>query len=116
MKLLWIIIGIAIYFGGGWIAKDIVFSMIETTNETTLRDIIFYECLIYSVIALLFYFISEFYGPVEGLHDSMIPVLLIGGAVVLVYALPYSIGLMILYNIINIGGIIWGICANSNID
>lgn len=31
-KLIAILIGIIIYFGGGWIAKDIVFSMIEITT------------------------------------------------------------------------------------
>lgn len=39
-KLIWIVIGLIVYFGGGWIAKDIVFSMIEITNKTTLGDLL----------------------------------------------------------------------------
>ena len=50
-KLIAILIGIIIYFGGGWIAKDIVFSMIEITNETTLGTLISYEFITYSIIA-----------------------------------------------------------------
>ena len=39
-KLTWIIIGLVLYFIGGWIAKDIIFSMIEITEETTLGEIL----------------------------------------------------------------------------
>ena len=54
IKLIWIVIGLIVYFGGGWIAKDIVFSMIDITGDMTLGDITFYECLTYSAIAALF--------------------------------------------------------------
>ena len=50
-KLIWIVIGLIVYFGGGWIAMDIVFSMIDITNETTLGDLTSYEFMTYSVVA-----------------------------------------------------------------
>ena len=47
MKALMWIIGIIAYFFLGWIAKDIIFSMIEMSPETTLEDIQTYEYSIY---------------------------------------------------------------------
>ena len=62
-KLTWIIIGLVLYFIGGWIAKDIIFSMIEITEETTLGEITFYECLTYSIIAAIFSLVASSYSP-----------------------------------------------------
>lgn len=112
VKIVWILIGLIVYFGGGWIAKDIVFSMIEITNETTFSDLIGYEFIIYSVVAGLVTLITSLY------HDTdsgTIPLIVIIITCIFVDEMPLSMGLIILYHIINIGGIIWTICTNDYI-
>lgn len=52
-KSTWIIIGLILYFIGGWIAKDILLSA-KVTENTTLGEVTFYECLTYSIIAAIF--------------------------------------------------------------
>ncbi|WP_072544612.1 hypothetical protein [Mediterranea massiliensis] len=111
-KIIWIIVGIIIYFGGGWIAKDIVFSMIEITNETTLKDLASYEFITYSIIAGIVSFIASIY---EDNEIGYISLLAIGITCGVAKEMPFSIGLIILYNIINVGGIIWAICTNKHI-
>lgn len=68
-KVIWIVIGLITYFGGGWIAKDIVFSMIDITGDMTLGDIIFYECLTYSAIAVIFSLIASNSPNINGNED-----------------------------------------------
>lgn len=99
-----IIIGIIIYFGGGWIAKDIVFSMIEITDETTIRSLIIYEFRIYSIIAGALVLL-----PLIDDNPSVVIVSLfvIVVAYIIATALPLSTGLIILYHLLNIGGLIW---------
>lgn len=111
-KLIWIIIGIIIYFGGGWIAKDIVFSMIEITDETTLETLISYEFIIYSIIAGTISLIATLYKDSETGFNS---ILVIGATWFIAKEMPLSTGLIILYNLINIGGIIGAICTNKYI-
>lgn len=57
MKALMWIIGIISCIFLGWIAKDIIFSMIEITPETTLGDIQNYEYAIHSTITGIIIFI-----------------------------------------------------------
>lgn len=102
-----IIIGIIIYFGGGWIAKDIVFSMIEITDETTIRSLIIYEFRIYSIIAGALVLL-----PLIDLIDDnpsvvIVSLFVIVVAYIIATALPLSTGLIILYHLLNIGGLIW---------
>lgn len=112
-KLIWIIIGIIIYFGGGWITKDIIFSMIEITDETTLETLISYEFIIYSIIAGTVSLIASTYA---GNETGLNSILVIGATWFIAKEMPLSTGLIILYNLINIGGIIWAICSNKNIN
>lgn len=111
-KLIWIIIGLAVYFIGGWIAKDIVFSMIEITNETTLGDLVSYEFITYSAVAGLVSAIASLYKDNEIGYLSLLAIGLAGG---ILKDMPLSIGVIILYNIINVGAIIWAICTNDHI-
>lgn len=111
-KLIWIVIGLIVYFGGGWIAKDIVFSMIEITNETTLGDLTSYEFITYSVVAGIVSLIATLY---EDNETGYISLFAIGITCGVVKEMPLSMGLIILYNIINVGGIIWAICTNDHI-
>lgn len=105
-KFIAIIIGIIIYFGGGWIAKDIVFSMIEITDETTIRSLIIYEFRIYSIIAGALLLL-----PLIDLIDNpsvvIVSLFVIVVAYIIATALPLSTGLIILYHLLNIGGLIW---------
>ncbi|WP_455587562.1 hypothetical protein [Bacteroides sp.] len=110
-KFIWIIICLAIYFGGGWIIKDITFSMLEITGETTLGDIFLYECLIYSIITGVIGLVCAIIG--EG-HCG--PIFLTMIIYFIAKELPISMGLIILYNIGNIGSIIWAICSYDELD
>lgn len=109
-KFIAIIIGIIIYFGGGWIAKDIVFSMIEITDETTIRSLIIYEFRIYSIIAgalvLVLLLLTDLL-----IDDNpsvvIVSLFVIVVAYIIATALPLSTGLIILYHLLNIGGLIW---------
>lgn len=114
-KLIWIIIGLAAYFIGGWIAKDIVFSMIEITEETTLGDITIYECYTYSAIAAIFSLIASSYGSNEGPGGGFC-LLVITIVTILVKEMPLSVGLIALYNIVNVACIICAVCTNKQID
>lgn len=111
-KLIAILIGIIIYFVGGWIAKDIVFSMIEITDDTTLGTLISYEFITYSIVAGVVSLIAALY---EDNEIGYISLLAIGITCGIVKEMPLSTGLIILYNLINIGGIIWAICTNKHI-
>lgn len=111
-KLIWIVIGLIVYFGGGWIAKDIVFSMIEITNKTTLGDLTSYEFITYSVVAGVVSLIATLY---EDNEIGYISLIAIGITCGIVREVPLSMGLIVLYNIINVGGIIWAICTNDHI-
>lgn len=108
-ELIWIfigiIIGIIIYFGGGWIAKDIVFSMIEITDETTIRSLIIYEFRIYSIIAGALVLLPLLDDPSDvSVYISLFVMVV---AYIIVTVLPLSTGLIILYHLLNIGGLIW---------
>lgn len=118
-KIAWIILGIAIYFIGGWIAKDIVFSVIKITEETTLKDITDYELYIYSAISILFSFIASGYKQQQNDDDPIMQGSLIMFILLLllgfVKIMPISMGIVALYNIINISAIIYAICTNKYI-
>lgn len=114
-KLFLTIISLAVYFGGGWAAKDILFSVIEITDDMTFRDIFYYEALVYSfltwIVILIICIIGKGY---NSFFDE--PLDRVSGIGLLLFItfqaikiFPLSMGLVILYNIINIGCIIWAI-------
>lgn len=117
IKLIWIVIGLIVYLGGGWIAKDIVFSMIDITGDMTLGDITFYECLTYSAIAALFSLIASNSPNINGNEDpkGFIWLFAITIATILIKEMPLSVGLIALYNIVNITAIILSVSTNKNI-
>lgn len=115
-KLTWIIIGLVLYFIGGWIAKDIIFSMIEITEETTLGEITFYECLTYSIIAGIFSLVASSYSPNKNEDPKgFIWLIAITIVTILIKEMPLSAGLIALYNIVNIAAIILSVSTNKNI-
>ncbi|WP_174646353.1 hypothetical protein [Bacteroides sp. Marseille-P8574] len=113
-KLIWIFIGLVAYLGGGWIAKDIVLSII---GDTILGDITFYECLTYSAIAAIFSLVATNI-PDIGDNDNpkgLIWFFAIMIVTILIKEMPLSVGLIVLYNIVNIAAIILSVVTNKNI-
>ena len=104
-KILNIILGLIIYFIGGWIIESIVFSIIELPIETTFQDMFFYECLIHSILSGLYLFVLSVINKEE---TTGIPIAIISIMCVLVYYLPLSYGIIVLYNVVNIVAIVWG--------
>lgn len=114
-KLIWIVIGLIVYFGGGWIAKDIVFSLIYVDSEITFGELMSYEFKIYSFIAGAISLIALFYNKNGNKDIGFFSLLAIGFTCAVTIKMPLSLGLIILYNIINVGAIIWTICTNDGI-
>lgn len=116
-KVIWIVIGLIAYFGGGWIAKDIVFSMIDITGDMTLGDITFYECLTYSAIAAIFSLIASNSPNINGNEKpkGFIWLFAITIVTILIKEMPLSVGLITLYNIVNIIAIILSVSTNKKI-
>lgn len=109
-KLKWIIIGIVIYLVCGWIAKKIVFSTIEITGDMTLSDIAHYEKLAYTSIPIIISTISSILEDNEGkLCISLLLCLVIS-------FIPYSMVSVIIFNIVNIGIIVWVTYTNKKIN
>lgn len=114
-KSTWIIIGLILYFIGGWIAKDILLSA-KVTEDTTLGEVTFYECLTYSIIAAIFSLVASSYSPNKNEDPKgFIWLVAITIVTILIKEMPLSIGLIALYNIVNIAAIILSVSTNKNI-
>lgn len=111
-KLKWIIIGIVIYLICGWIAKKIVFSTIEITGDMTLSDIAHYENLSYYSIPVI---ISSLSWMKNDDVRFLISALLCSIAFIFIEFMPFSMIAVILFNIVNIGVIVWDIYINKEI-
>lgn len=113
MKALMWIIGIIAYFFLGWIAKDIIFSMIEETPDLTLEKIQTYEYAIYSTITVIILI------GIATLRDDcnasiMSPVGFVITVCFITCNLPNVLGTVLLYNLMNIVAIIWGTYNKDN--
>lgn len=104
--ILAIIIPLIIYFGIGWIAKDIYFSIWEIVDSTTLEEIYNKEVLVYACVAvgyiILCYIILD-----NNSSDGVMAfagALPIAGYILCVYVLPISEGAAILNTILCIVG------------
>lgn len=111
--LMWII-GIIAYIFLGWIAKDIIFSMIEITPETTLGDIQTYEYIIYSAISVIILIGIVLLRDDDYNASVGPPILLVIASCVIICNLPIVMGTLILYNLVNVIAIIWGAYCTSN--
>ena len=71
--ILAIIIPLIVYFGIGWIAKDIYFSIWEIVDSTTLEEIYNKEVLVYACVAvgyiILCHIILDDNSPVGGMRE-----------------------------------------------
>jgi len=97
------VLGIAVYFIGGWIAKDIIFSMIEIEPETTLEQIQNYEYLIYSILTGCVLIVIGFIRQEANWSSPLVMVIFVG---ILIRVIPLTLGSVILYNVLNIAAII----------
>lgn len=121
MKIITSIIGIISYFVLGWIFKDIVYSVIPVTDTTVLVDYLNYEIIVYSVLTLVICFLVYSYPWTKAESSdeewpfvvSLFLITLMGFCFYYQW-LPASTGLILLYNIINIGCII--LCSVCNDD
>ena len=94
-----IILGIIGYFLFSWIGISILYSFIQ--EDTLITTIAKWECAIPSVITAIIGYICH---PDENGVGSY---LILTIAAIAGYLLPYSIGYVVLYNLINIGVIIY---------
>lgn len=54
-----ILIALAVYFGLGWVIKDITFSIMDINDNTTLEEIGYMDLTIYVVPCRSIYYISS---------------------------------------------------------
>lgn len=104
--ILSIAIPIIVYFGIGWIAKDIYFSIWEIAGNTTIQEIYNKELLIHCCVAVGYIIISWIILDDDGIMGFMLFVgaLPIAAYILCVYILPMSEGAAILNTILCIVG------------
>lgn len=108
-----ILIALAIYFGLGWVIKDITFSLIDINDNTTFEkivniDLIVYSCLAEAYIILLLGFLMEKVNDAEYLFNKWIKLVLLPIAAFCIsrYLIPPSMGSAILFNLLNISSMV----------
>lgn len=104
--ILAIIIPLIVYFGIGWIAKDIYFSIWEVVDSTTLEEIYNKEVLVYACVAVGYIILCSLILMDEDniggfVFAGAFPV---AGYILCVYVLPISEGAAILNTILCIVG------------
>lgn len=108
-----VLIALAVYFGLGWVIKDITFSMMDINDNTTFEeigniDLIIYSCLAGAYIILCLGFLMEKVNDSEFLFNKFIKVVLLPIAAFCIsrYIIPPSMGSAILFSLLNISGMI----------
>ncbi|WP_042372127.1 hypothetical protein [Bacteroides neonati] len=101
-----ILIALAVYFGLGWVIKDITFSIMDINDNTTLEeigymDLTIYSCLAGAYIILVLCFLDEYVDSWAKLAFLPLAAFLISR-----YLIPPSMGSAILFNLLNISGMI----------
>ena len=102
-----IILGIAVYIFGGSIVGNILSSVIDF-YDMTFREAYLWNMYIFIAMAAIYCLVYEFIVDVQNLFSSILALVVMA---FLVYYLPYSIGMAVLFNIVNIGAIIWSVCS-----
>lgn len=111
-KFKWVIIGLVIYLVGGWIVKQAVFSIIEITGDMTLKDIARYEMNAYISIPIVLSLISSIIKDNNAVFFVSLLICLITSF--LVEIVSYSVIAVILFNIVNIGIVVWSIYPKND--
>ena len=108
-KVIGVIIGLAVYFIGGWIADEILSSAfnIDFLNKS-FREVHLWNCYTYLIITAIYCIVYEYLVDDQNLFSSISA---LGVMAFLIYYLPMSYGTVVLFNIVNIGAIIWSVCT-----
>lgn len=108
-----ILIALAIYFGLGWVIKDITFSLIDISDNTTFEKIVYIDLIVYSCLAgvyiiLFLGFLMEKVTDAEYLFNKWIKLVLLPIVAFCIsrYLIPPSMGSAILFNLLNISSMV----------
>ncbi len=105
MRNFWIIAApLLVYFGLGWLARYIYFSIYEITLQTTMQEIYSGEIIAGSILCFAYNLVCEFLG-----KESLISNILLGVPIVLAFIfalLPMSVGASVLNCILCLGSMI----------
>lgn len=108
MKLLAIVVPFIVYFLGGWIVKDIYFSIYPITGDTTIQYISSRELMIYAFIASAYNALIIIMNDLDDNITMCSIVFLVPlASAVLVSFLPLSFGALILNTILCVGTMIF---------
>lgn len=107
-----VLVALLVYFGLGWVIKDITYSMMNISDKATLEEIANIDLIVYAVLAgvyiiLCLGYLMEKVNDSDELFNKYMKVVLLPIAAYCIsrYLIP-SIGSAILFNLLNISGMI----------
>ena len=108
-----VLVALLVYFGLGWVIKDITYSMMNISDKATLEEIANIDLIVYAVLAgvyiiLCLGYLMEKVNDSDELFNKYMKVVLLPIAAYCIsrYLIPPSIGGAILFNLLNISGMI----------
>ena len=108
-----VLVALLVYFGLGWVIKDITYSMMNISDKATLEEIANIDLIVYAVLAgvyiiLCLGYLMEKVNDSDELFNKYMEVVLLPIAAYCIsrYLIPTSIGSAILFNLLNISGMI----------
>ena len=108
-----VLVALLVYFGLGWVIKDITYSMMNISDKATLEEIANIDLIVYAVLAgvyiiLCLGYLMEKVNDSDELFNKYMKVVLLPIAAYCIsrYLIPPSIGSSILFNLLNISGMI----------
>lgn len=101
-----ILIALVVYFGLGWVAKDITFSMMDINDNTTLEEIANIDLIVYASLAGVYITLCLLFIMEKIDNDKLLSILLFPFAAYCIskYLIPPSMGSAVLFNLLNISG------------
>ena len=108
-----VLVALLVYFGLGWVIQDITYSMMNISDKATLEEIANIDLIVYAVLAgvyiiLCLGYLMEKVNDSDELFNKYMKVVLLPIAAYCIsrYLIPPSIGSAILFNLLNISGMI----------
>lgn len=108
-----VLVALLVYFGLGWVIKDITYSMMNISDKATLEEIANIDLIVYAVLAgvyiiLCLGYLMEKVNNSDELFNKYMKVVLLPIAAYCIsrYLISPSIGSAILFNLLNISGMI----------
>ena len=108
-----VLVALLVYFGLGWVIKDITYSMMNISDKATLEEIANIDLIVYAVLAgvyiiLCLGYLMEKVNDSDELFNKYMKVVLLPIAAYCIsrYLIPPSIGSAILFYLLNICGMI----------